>query len=483
MHARLTLPLLLCGLALQFADVVRAADVVFDNGASNQDDGWEMTQLFEADDFVLQSRAVLSGVKFWNYAKSGAFTGSITWEIYTDGSSGPGRLLASGMSQASSHTQTGFVMFGTLYEAITTFDIPSVTLEPGTYWLALHNGPREYTTRGMFWAPTGKKNSSGTPSHSREVGSNGAWSSNDYPGMASELAFQIFGTGGTAATPTPTATPSATVTPTPQPSASPSPTPPGQRQLLNIATRLRVQTGDNVLIGGLIVTGNGKKKVIIRALGPSLSQLFSGALQNTTLQLYQGQTLLAANDDWKESQRQEIEQTGIPPSDDRESAIVYSLDPGSYTAVLSGRDNTTGIGVIEAYDLDEAADSKLANIATRGFVETGENVMIGGLIVGGSGTAQARILLRATGPSLAAAGVAGALQDPVMELRDQNGTLVRENDDWEETQRAGIEATTLAPQDPLESAILVELPAGNYTALVRGNDGVGVGTVEVYNLR
>ncbi|HSH37867.1 MAG TPA: hypothetical protein VK993_03700 [Chthoniobacterales bacterium] len=246
----------------------------------------------------------------------------------------------------------------------------------------------------------------------------------------------------------------------------------------------RVQTGENVLIGGLIVTGSGKKKVIIRAVGPSLSQVFAGALQDTALELYQGATLLATNDNWKDTQRQEIEASGIPPADERESAIVYTLDPGFYTAVMSGRGGATGIGVIEVYDLDQAADSKLANIATRGFVEGGENMMIGGLIVGGSGTAQARVLVRAIGPSLAEADVRGALENPVMELRDANGEPVRENDDWQDSQRAAIEATTLAPKYHAESAILVDLSAGSYTALVRGyNEGVGVGVVEVYNLR
>ena len=499
MRARVIFQSLVCALALQFSPVGCAADVVFDNGASNREDGWEMTEYFEADDFVVANPTLVSGVKFWNYAKTGAFTGSITWELYTKSPNGPGQLVASGTSAPSSHTPTGFVLFGVLHEAVTTFDIVPVLLEPGTYWLALHNGPRQHTTRGMFWAPTTKKASSGSPSYSRGALSTGAWYPNVFEGLPPDLAFQVFGTVVAAPTPTPlptatpaltptptaTPTPSATPTPTAQPSPSPTATPPPpQRQLLNIATRLRVQTGDNVLIGGLIVSGNGKKKVIIRAIGPSLSQFGGSALQDPTLDLYQGETVLAANDDWKESQREEIEQTGVPPSDDRESAIVYTLDPGLYTAVMSGRGGGTGIGVIEVYDLDQRADSKLANIASRGFVETDENVMIGGLIVGGDGTADARILLRAIGPSLAEAGVTNALQDPVMELFDEQGVLVRENDDWEDTQRAAIEETTLAPKDPAESAILVDLKAGNYTAVVRGfNGGAGVGSVEVYNLR
>jgi hypothetical protein len=152
-------------------------------------------------------------------------------------------------------------------------------------------------------------------------------------------------------------------------------------RLLNISTRLRVQTGENALIGGFIITGTDSKRVIIRGIGPSLAQFFSGALANPTIELFQGSTLLASNDDWKESQQAEIEATGIPPSNDFESAIVRTLPPGSYTAIMRGKGDTTGIGVVEAYDLNPTANSKLANISTRGFVETGDNVMIGGLIV------------------------------------------------------------------------------------------------------
>lgn len=290
------------------------------------------------------------------------------------------------------------------------------------------------------------------------------------------------------ATPGPTATatpnPTATATPAPSASATPSPTAaPAPRQLLNIATRLRVQTGENVLIGGVIVTGTEAKKVIIRAIGPSLADTFEGALTDTTLELYAGDTLLAANDNWRDTQQPEIEATTIPPNHELESAIVYTLPPGSYTAVLSGKDAATGIGVVEVYDIDQAADSKLANIASRGFVELGENVMIGGLIVGGSGTEDARILVRAIGPSLAEAGVSGALGDPTLELRDANGELVRENDDWNSDQQVEIETIGLQPMHEAESTLIERLPAGNYTAIVRGKgETSGVGLVEVYHV-
>ena len=239
-----------------------------------------------------------------------------------------------------------------------------------------------------------------------------------------------------------------------------------------------------MLIGGVIVTGTEPKKVIIRAIGPSLSNRFNGALADTTLELYRGDTRLAANDNWKDSQQAEIEQTTIPPDHELESAIVYTLDPGFYTAVMSGKDGGTGIGVVEVYDLDQNANSKLANIASRGFVQAGDDVMIGGLIVGGNGTEDARILLRAIGPSLRKAGVADALQDPTLELRDANGDLLRANDNWQESQQAEIEATTIPPTEPNEAAIIATLPPGNYTAVVRGvADGTGVGLVEVYNLQ
>jgi hypothetical protein len=193
MRARPMVQSLLVAVALHSSGVLRAADVIFDNGASNQDDGWEMTQYFESDDFVVAERTQLSAVKFWNYARSGAFTGTISWDICADRANSPGGLVATGSSSPAEHSYTGFSLFGTLFEAVTTFHISPVTLDPGTYWLALHNGPRNYVTRGMFWAPTGKRKTSGTPSHSRETLSTGPWYSNDYPGMSPDLAFQVFG--------------------------------------------------------------------------------------------------------------------------------------------------------------------------------------------------------------------------------------------------------------------------------------------------
>ena len=210
---------------------------------------------------------------------------------------------------------------------------------------------------------------------------------------------------------------------------------------------MRVQTGENVIIGGFIITGTDSKNVIIRGIGPSLSSFFSGVLANPTLELFQGSTLLMSNNDWKDTQQTQIEATGLQPSNDFESAIVQTLAPGSYTAVLRGLDNTTGIGVVEAYDLNQTANSKLANIATRGFVEAGDNVMIGGLIIGPASGSTARVVVRAIGPSLTAFGIAGALQDPTVELKDASGTTLSSNDDWQQGQPTELQQLGLAPTE------------------------------------
>lgn len=256
-----------------------------------------------------------------------------------------------------------------------------------------------------------------------------------------------------------------------------------ESRLLNIATRLRVQSGENVLIGGFIITGTGSKKLIIRGIGPSLAQFFNGTLGDPTLELFQGNTSLASNNDWKESQA-EIEATGIPPTNDKESAIVRTLAPGNYTAVLRGNAGSTGIGVVEVYDLDQNTTSKLANIASRGFVETGENVMIGGLIVGPIGGASTKVVVRAIGPSLANFGIAGALQDPTLDLVDSNGATLRSNNNWKDSQQSEIEGAGLQPSDIREAALIETLAPGNYTAIVRGaGNTTGVGLVEVYNVQ
>ena len=254
-------------------------------------------------------------------------------------------------------------------------------------------------------------------------------------------------------------------------------------QLLNISTRLRVLTDDNVLIGGFIILGSAPKQVIVRGIGPSLSLAgVSGVLADPVLELHEPGGAVVTNDNWKDTQQAEIEATGIPPSDDLESAIVATLDPGAYTAIVRGVGGTTGVGLVEAYDLDPAA-GRAANISTRGFVDVGDNVIIGGFIIGSGGGGGATVVVRGIGPSLTAQGVPGALQDPTLELHDSSGALLMSDDDWKDSQQSEIEATGLAPTDDRESAILSSLPPGAYTAIVRGTlDTTGVGLVEVYHL-
>jgi hypothetical protein len=264
-------------------------------------------------------------------------------------------------------------------------------------------------------------------------------------------------------------------------------------QLLNISTRMEVLRDDNVLIGGFIVTGTEPKKIIVRGIGPSLQ--VPGRLADPTLELHQGSGTLATNDNWKindqtgQSQETEIRATTIPPNNDLESAIVATVNPGSYTAVMAGKNGGTGTGLVEVYDLAQGVNARLANISSRGFVDTADNVMIGGFIVGGPSGDNGRVLVRALGPSLTNSGVAGALADPALELHDGNGTTIATNNDWKvrsdgTSQESEIQTTTLQPTNDSESALLRTLAPGNYTAIVRGiNNGTGVGLVEVYNLQ
>jgi plastocyanin len=263
--------------------------------------------------------------------------------------------------------------------------------------------------------------------------------------------------------------------------ATPTPTP---AQPLNISTRMEVLTDDQVLIGGFIIGGNDPKKVVLRAIGPSLGAFgIADPLADPVLELHASDgSLITMNDNWKDTQQAEIETSGFQPQNDLESAIISTLDPGSYTAVVIGQDGGTGVGLVEGYDLDQAADSQFDNISTRGFVETGTNVMIGGFILGGE-SGNANVVVRALGPSLTAFGVSGALADPTLELHDENGALVQSNDNWKSTQQTEIEATGLQPTNDLESAVFEILAPGAYTAIVAGKDTLtGVALVEVYQL-
>jgi hypothetical protein len=252
---------------------------------------------------------------------------------------------------------------------------------------------------------------------------------------------------------------------------------------VNISTRLAVGTGDNVLIAGFIVTGNAPKKLIIRALGPSLP--VPGALQDTILELHDGAPVLATNDDWRENQESQIIATAIAPTNNRESAIVSYLNPGNYTAIVRGKDNSAGIAIVEVYDLgtaslDPTSTAKLAQISTRGTVLGGDSAMIGGFIILGQTT---RVIARAIGPSLSAT-VPGALQDTTLELHNGSGAVLASNDDWRSTQEEEIIETGVPPADNRESAIVATLSPGAYTGIVRGkNDTTGVALVEVYALQ
>ncbi len=273
-------------------------------------------------------------------------------------------------------------------------------------------------------------------------------------------------------------------TPRPSPSASPGPTPNTPSRLVNISTRMQVGTGNDVLIGGFIIQGNQLKKVIFRAIGPSLSSSgVSGVLQDPQMELYDGTgKLVDANDNWQQSpDAGEIIDSTIAPSDPRESAIVARLAPGNYTVVVSGVNNSTGIGLVESYTLDTDA-SHAANISTRGRVAAGEEALIGGFIVGGRPSK--KIILRALGPSLTASGFSGVLPNPSIELRDGNGELIAMDDDWANGgQRDEIIATGIPPTDPREAALIATIRPGNYTAVVRGSGGgEGIALVEIYDL-
>jgi N-acetylneuraminic acid mutarotase len=281
-----------------------------------------------------------------------------------------------------------------------------------------------------------------------------------------------------------------------------APGPPAR--LGNVSTRAFVETGDNVTIGGFIVQGTQPKRVIIRAIGPELTQYgVPDPLANPTLELHDGTGgLIASNNNWRTTiiggiitanQVQDIRNSGYAPGDELESAIIADLAPGNYTAIMRGVNNMTGVGLVEVYDLSPDTDSILGNISTRAFVQTGDNVMIGGFIV--QGTRTKRVIIRAIGPELAGPpyNVPNTLANPTLELHDGTRRLIASNDDWHDTiiggiitsdQVADIRNSGHAPTDGRESVIIADLPAGNYTAIVRGvNNTTGVALVEVYDLQ
>lgn len=257
----------------------------------------------------------------------------------------------------------------------------------------------------------------------------------------------------------------------------------------NISTRGPVLSGDSAMIVGFIVNGTEGKKVIIRGIGPSLQKFgVAGALADPTLEVHgadsQGKDqILARNNNWQETQSTDIQNCGFAPSDPLESAVILTLNPGSYTAILRGQNGGTGNGLLELYDLDGAANSSCANLSTRGFVGGNDDVLIAGVIVSGTSGDNAKLGVRGLGPSLSTVGVAGALQNPTLTLYNGNGAVLAFDDDWKETQSAEITNAGLAPSDDRDSAIIASLPVGNYTAILRGKgNSTGVGLVEVYRI-
>jgi hypothetical protein len=327
------------------------------------------------------------------------------------------------------------------------------------------------------------------------------------PSATATIAPSVTPTGTPSATATiapsitPTATPSATATiapsatPTANPSISPTATPIGTptpsptpaTQAINLSTRMQVQTGHNVGIGGFIITGSVPKNVIIRAVGPSLIHFgVNNVLADPVLELHgPGAFATMTNNNWRDDHEAEIAATSIPPTDDLEAAIVATLNPGAYTAIVKGNGNSSGIALVEVYDLNRAVESRLANLSTRALVGTDENVVIAGFLL--CDGQEGKVVVRGVGPSLAP-GILPAnlvLANPTLELRDGDGTLLIASDDWQDNaaQAAEITDAGLAPTSALEPAVAVTLPPGLYTAILSGlSDGTGVGLVEVYDL-
>lgn len=244
------------------------------------------------------------------------------------------------------------------------------------------------------------------------------------------------------------------------------------------------------MIGGFIIRGDSSKAVLIRGLGPSLIGMgvpAASVLNDPVLELHgPNGSLITTNDNWKDSpQRSRIEGTMFQPTDDREALILATLQPGPYTAILKGSNQTTGVGLVEIYDMEQAADSDLANISTRGFVKIDNEVMIGGFVVGGNNT-PTRMAVRAIGPTLANFGLTNVLADPTLEMHDANGAIMVSNDNWQDDpiSAAALSANGLAPNDPHESGIVAPLPPGQYTVILAGQDGgTGIGLIEIYNLK
>ena len=254
--------------------------------------------------------------------------------------------------------------------------------------------------------------------------------------------------------------------------------------LANISTRALVQTENHVLIGGFIISGSDPKRVLLRAIGPTLaSSNVPNPLQDPVLSLHTATMEIANNDNWQTDPNASQIPANLAPADFRESAILTTLQPGQYTAIVSGKDGTSGVGLVEVYDMDNSSSVRLSNLSTRGVVQTGDFVMIGGFISAGSPGNYIQVLVRAIGPSLAQSGITDFLADPILRLVNGEGVTIGANDNWKDTQQADIQATGQAPTDDRESAVILTLAPAPCTAIVSGSNGTsGIALVEVYTL-
>jgi hypothetical protein len=251
---------------------------------------------------------------------------------------------------------------------------------------------------------------------------------------------------------------------------------------VNIAGRLLVGTGNNVGIAGFIMNGGTSKKVLLRAIGPSLSGSgVTNPLQDPVLELHDSTGAVTVNNDWRTNQETEIQQTGLAPSDSRESAIIATLAPGNSSVIIKGSNDSTGIGVVEVYDLQPGV-GQLGNLSVRANIGINDNILIAGVIIG-AGEAR-RTVFRGIGPALKSFGIPAALDDTTLELRDANGVMIGSNDNWQDAPNSSeLNGTGLAPTAASESALLITLGPGHYTSIVRGaNNSSGVGLAEAYKL-
>jgi subtilisin family serine protease len=255
-------------------------------------------------------------------------------------------------------------------------------------------------------------------------------------------------------------------------------------RLGNISTRMQVLTGNDVMIGGFIIGGASTKTIVVRARGPSLIPYgITNALSNPMLQLVRSsdQVTIAANDDWGSAVNAgAIAASGFAPANPLEAAILMTLQPGAYTAIVTGAGGGTGVGIVEVFEVDHP-EVPLINISTRGQVLTGNDVMIGGFVIQGSGAQT--VVVRARGPSLIPYGITNALSNPSLQLvRSSDQTTIAVNDNWGSAANAtALSASGFAPANSLEAAILITLDPGAYTAIVTGaGGGTGVGIIEVF---